>query len=151
MDTYESKSLDHRLRGCAGRSRGGASTPGSGSVRVLVVDPSGDLHGRFSDTLRRAGHEVLPSRRTETVREIHATDGLDLVIVHFDRLDRSDWKPLSVLNSSYPNLAVAAVFSESRPSEILRAVARALGAKRILRMPLDTGSLIDAVKSLTSD
>lgn len=151
MDTQDKPrwtSNVHRFEACAGNGSGASRKRSTRSERILVIDPSGELHGSFANTLTGAGHHVVPASRAILARAVHVSDPVDLVIVHFDRLRRSDWKPLSVMHGRSPELPILAVFSESKPGGVLLAVAMALGVRRILPLPLDPGKLLDIVDDL---
>ena len=111
--------------------------PEEGALRVLVVDDEALIRWAVTETLTRAGHDVLQASDARSALRALADAGraLDVALLDLRLPDSSDLTLLSRIRVLLPDCAV--VLMSAHVSAEVAAEARAMGAFDVLPKPFD--------------
>ena len=112
-------------------------------MRVLVIEDNGDLRNLVRLALEGAGHEVLTA--TQGVEGLAYLNGhaVDAVVTDLFMPEMDGIEVIAQLRRQFPGVKIVAM--SGRPGVDYLAVAKELGAARILRKPFGMDDLLTAV------
>ena len=118
--------------------------------RILVIDDEPHIRILIENFLARDGHEVDLAENGEAGLTLFALHQYDLVITDIVMPAKDGIEVISALNRILPNARVIAMTGGASKLDIrnLLAMAKALGADRVLSKPLDYIKLQAAVKEV---
>ena len=112
-------------------------------MRVLVIEDNADLRDVVRLALEAAGHEVLTA--TQGVEGLACLNGhpVDLVVTDLFMPEMDGIEVIAALRRQFPGVRIVAM--SGRPGVDYLAVAKELGAARILRKPFAMDALLSAI------
>jgi CheY-like chemotaxis protein len=112
-------------------------------MRVLVIEDNSALRELVRLALEGAGHEVLTATHGQEGLAYLNGHAVDLVITDLFMPEMDGIEVIAALKRQFPGVKIVAM--SGRPGVDYLAVARELGAARILRKPFAMDELISAV------
>jgi DNA-binding response OmpR family regulator len=112
-------------------------------MKVLVIEDNGDLRDLVRLALEAAGHEVLTATHGQEGLAYLTGHPVDLVITDLFMPEMDGIEVIAALRGQFPGVRIVAM--SGRPGVDYLAVARELGAARILRKPFAMDELLSAV------
>jgi DNA-binding response OmpR family regulator len=112
-------------------------------MKVLVIEDNTDLRNLVRLALEAAGHEVLTA--TQGLEGLAYLNGhaVDIVVTDLFMPEMDGIEVIAALRRQFPGVRIVAM--SGRPGVDYLAVAKELGAARILRKPFPMDELIRAV------
>ena len=114
-------------------------------MRVLVIEDNGDLRDLVRLALESAGHQVLTAK--QGLEGLACLNGhpVDLVVTDLFMPEMDGIEVIAALRRQFPGVKIVAM--SGRPGVDYLAVAKELGAARILRKPFVMDDLLQAVEA----
>ena len=114
-------------------------------MRVLVIEDNGDLRDVVRLALESAGHQVRTAR--QGLEGLACLNGheVDLVVTDLFMPEMDGIEVIAALRRQFPGVKIVAM--SGRPGVDYLAVAKELGAARILRKPFVMDDLLHAVEA----
>lgn len=115
------------------------------AMKVLVIEDNADLRNLVRLALEGAGHEVLTAAQGQEGLAYLNGHPVDAVVTDLFMPEMDGIEVIAALRRRFPGVKVVAM--SGRPGVDYLAVAKELGAARILRKPFIMDELLSAVAS----
>jgi DNA-binding response OmpR family regulator len=113
------------------------------AMRVLVIEDNAGLRDVVRLALEGAGHDVVTASHGQEGLGYLNVHRVDLVVTDLFMPEMDGIEVIAALRRQFPGVKIVAM--SGRPGVDYLAVARELGAARILRKPFEMHELISAV------
>jgi len=119
-------------------------------MRILVVDDEDLVLDTISAFLKDVGHEVLLAENgDEAIRIIDNTPDIDVVITDVVMPSKDGIETILCLNKKHPSIKVIAISGGGQvASEEYLAMAKSIGATKVLKKPFTKKDLIDLLDGI---
>jgi two-component system, chemotaxis family, chemotaxis protein CheY len=114
-------------------------------MRVLVIEDNADLRDVVRLALEHAGHQVLTAKQGLEGLAYLSGHPVDLVVTDLFMPEMDGIEVIAALRRRFPGVRIVAM--SGRPGVDYLAVAKELGAARILRKPFVMDDLLNAVEA----
>lgn len=116
---------------------------------ILVIDDNTPMREAVCEMLQQAGYEAISVEDGRLAAELHRTTPVDLVITDLFMPDTDGLEIIYQFRHEFPDVKIIAVSGGgSRGMLDLLAVAKNLGAQRVLMKPFAREELLAAVEEL---
>jgi CheY-like chemotaxis protein len=117
--------------------------------RILVADDNRSLRQALTETLRRAGYEVLAAEDGAAAVTLYREQAFDLVIVDLIMPEKEGLETIMELRQLQPALKIIAMSGGGlREADDYLPIARHLGAAKTLSKPFAPEEMLEAVANL---
>ena len=113
-------------------------------ARILVIDDEPDVRSLVEQTLKPAGHEVVPAADGREGVDSYCAKPADLVITDIYMPNQEGLETIMELRRRFPDVAIIAMSGWST-AETMLSIAQKLGAVGILQKPFVAEELLAMV------
>jgi CheY-like chemotaxis protein len=114
---------------------------------ILLVDDDNQLRSMLSQVLSRAGYEVQTAGDGYEASNLYRSHPTDLIITDLIMPEKEGLEMIRELRRDYPMAKIIAMSGGGRNRAIdCLAVARALGAQRVLKKPFSHSEILEAIR-----
>ncbi len=119
-------------------------------AHILIVDDNSQIRALMREALERSGHRVTEARNGEDGLRAFNQNPADLIVTDLLMPVMPGTRLISILKRSYPDLKIIAISGGGslHPSGDYLALAKELGAARILEKPVSLATLARTVADL---
>jgi CheY-like chemotaxis protein len=119
-------------------------------ARILVIDDDLDMRMVLDEALSMVGHEVVIAANGEEGIKSYKALAADLVITDLFMPKKEGLETIRELKQRFPGAVIIAMSGDSLANSLL-AVAKKMGAVRILRKPFHADELLDVVAEVLGE
>ena len=114
-------------------------------ANILVIDDDPEMRSALEQTLTMAGHRVRLAEDGEEGLKLLRAQPANLVITDIFMPKMEGLETINALRQDFPNVPVIAISGRPELGNVL-AIARRLGAVRILAKPFQSPELLDVIR-----
>jgi CheY-like chemotaxis protein len=117
--------------------------------RILVIDDNSSVREAVCELLQQVGYETIAVDNGRFAAQIHRSDPVDLIITDLFMPDRDGFEIIEQFRREFPAVKIIAVSGGGSHGLVdLLAVAKNMGAQRVLVKPFSREELLRAVQEL---
>jgi CheY-like chemotaxis protein len=117
--------------------------------RILVIDDNLSVREAVCELLQQVGYETIAADNGRFAAHIHRSDPVDLIITDLFMPDTDGLEIIEQFRREFPAIKIIAVSGGGRHGLVdLLAVAKNMGAQRVLVKPFSREEILSAVQEL---